>query len=167
MAPAGAGMKMKMLLRSFIVALVCEAAAAAASAAALPQHCVRPAIVLWGDGRHDDTKALQAWLRGEDALWGDSGAPVGAAIRARDFRLSAAIYVDGGTGRTLEDFRLTWPERGEAVTGGMIRAGRDPKAPPIVSGVRIVGGDSGEGKPFDLPDAPAAAPRDQAGCGIS
>ena len=102
-------------------------------------------IVLWGDGRHDDTKALNAWLRGQPAIWGDSGEPVGAAIAGRRFRLSAAIYVPGGTGRSLEDFRLLWPERGEIVAGG----------------------DPGEGKPFETPAAAPSKPDPKASCAIS
>lgn len=140
-------------------------AAAAMGAAAQVQQCVHPVVVLWGDGRHDDTKALQAWLDGENALWGESSAPVGPTIAWHQFRLSTAIYVDSGTGRTLEHFRFSWPERGETVTGGVIRAGGDPDAPPTMSGVRILGGDAGEGKPVT---APPAAPRHKdASCGIS
>ena len=118
-------------------------------------------IVLWGDGRHDDTRALNAWLNGADAVWADSGAPVGAAISGRSFRLSAAVYVRSGTGRVLDNFRMLWPERGETVSGGKILAGGDPDQPPEMRGIEIVGGDPGEGKPFDLPD-PAPATRDDA-----
>ena len=66
---------------------------------------MRVPVVLWGDGRHDDTAALNAWLRGHDAIWADTGEPVGAAIGGRSFRLSSAIYVQAGTGRVLRDFR--------------------------------------------------------------
>src|SRR5260221_12645491 len=55
--------------------------------AAEPQHCARAEIALWGDGRHDDTAALNAWLRGEDAAWAASGHPGGTAIAGRSFRL--------------------------------------------------------------------------------
>jgi len=113
---------------------------------------VRTQNILWGDGRHDDTAALNAWLRGEDAVWADSGRSVGPAIAGRSFRLSSAIYVIGGTGRSLQEFRLLFPERGEVVTGGTVRAGNDPDQPPVSTGVDIVGGDSGEGVPFDAPD---------------
>lgn len=136
-----------------------------AAAVGVQQHCVRPAVVLWGDGRHDDTKALQAWLDGKDALWGESGAPVGATIARHDFRLSSAIYIEAGSGRTLDHFRFYWPQRGEVVTGATIRAGRDPNRAPTMTGVRIVGGDRSEGKPFSLPDLtpkPHEAP-----CGVS
>jgi len=143
------------------------AAAVARPAAAAPQHCVHPAVVLWGDGRHDDTKALQAWLDGSNALWGDSGAPVGATIEWHAFRLSGPVYVAAGSGRTLENFRFSWPARGETVTGGVIRAGRDPNRAPMMTGVRIVGGDSGEGKPVALPNAPPRKPARDVNCGIS
>lgn len=135
--------------------------------AAEPQDCVRAEIVLWGDGRHDDTIAFNAWLRGAEAVWSDSGQPVGAAIRGRSFRLSAAVYVTAGTGRRLDDFRMLWPERGEIVSGGTILSGDDPDAAPILSGVSIVGGDPGEGKPFEAPDTRLAAPNPEASCATS
>ena len=136
-------------------------------AAAERQRCERVPIVLWGDGRHDDTAALNAWLRGDDAIWADTGMPVGATIAGRKFRLSAAIYVRAGTGRTLRDFRLEWPERGEIVSGGTIEAGSDPDAPPVLSSVSIVGGDPGEGIPFDVPDDAPEHPDREASCAIS
>ena len=130
-------------------------------AQAAPQDCARIPVVLWGDGRHDDTGALNAWLRGQEAIWADSGTLVGAAIGARSFRLSSAIYVQAGTGRVMRDFRLEWPERREIVTGGMIEAGHDPDAAPLQAGVTITGGDPGEGVPFDAPDRePAQASGD-------
>ena len=137
------------------------------SLAAEPQRCVRADIVLWGDGRHDDSAALNAWFRGADAIWAESGEPVGAAIAGRSFRLSAPVLVPGGTGRRLDAFRMLWPERGEIVSGGSIASGSDPATAPILSGVDIIGGDPGERVPFDAPD-PAPLARDQpASCAIS
>ena len=135
--------------------------------AAAPQDCVPTGVVLWGDGRHDDTKALNAWLHGRPAIWGESGAPVGAAIVGRDFRLSAPVYVPGGTDRSLADFRMLWPERGETVSGGTIRSGSDPDTAPAVAGVSIVGGDPGEAKPFEMPDPAPAAAKNSASCATS
>ena len=148
-----------LLLALTIVALPARAPAA-------PPHCVAAAVVLWGDGRHDDTGALNAWLKGRPAIWGDSGAPVGPSISGRAFRLSSAIYVTAGTGRRLEDFRLFWPHRGEVVSGGTILAGSDPDKAPTLSGVRVSGGDPGEGKPFETPDAPPPHKK-TTGCAIS
>jgi hypothetical protein len=136
-------------------------------AIAAPQDCARVPVVLWGDGRHDDTAALNAWLRGRDAIWAGSGTPVGAAIGGRRFRLSSAIYVQAGTGRVLRDFRLEWPERGETVTGGTIMTGADPDAVPLQSGVTISGGDPGEGVPFDVPDREPDHAAPDASCAIS
>src|SRR6266496_2014815 len=87
-----------------IAAVVCSIPARAAE----PQHCVRAEIVLWGDGRHDDSAALNAWFRGADAIWAASGEPVGTAIAGHSFRLSEAVLVPGGTGRRLDDFRMLW-----------------------------------------------------------
>jgi hypothetical protein len=141
--------------------------AIAATAAMMParaaerQDCAAAEIVLWGDGRHDDTEALNAWFQGKDAIWGEDGAPVGAAIVGRSFRLSAAVYVPSGTGRTLADFRMVWPERGETVSGGTLRSGSDPDRAPVASEVRISGGDPGEGKPYEAP-TPLPVSRDAA-----
>ena len=150
-----------------ILSAIVGALALSQPSRAEPQRCVRAEIVLWGDGKHDDSAALNAWLRGEPAVWADNGQPVGASIAGRSFRLSAAVYVAGGTGRRLENFRMLWPERGETVAGGTILAGTDPDGAPLLSGVTIEGGDPGEGKPFEAPD-PTPADRDgEASCGIS
>jgi len=137
------------------------------SLAAEPQHCVRAEIVLWGDGRHDDSAALNAWFGGADAIWAESGAPVGTAIAGHSFRLSAAVFVPGGTGRRLEDFRMLWPENGEIVSGGSIASGSDPEKAAVVSGVDIVGGDAGEGVPFEAPDPDPAQRNPTASCATS
>ncbi len=149
-----------------VAALLATSLLAPAAEAAERQDCVKAEVVLWGDGRHDDTSALNAWLRGEPAIWAADGAPVGVTIAGHSFLLSAAIYAPGGSGRTLTDFRLVWPQRGETVTGGTIRTGSDAAGLPVASGVAIVGGDSGEGKALDLPEA-AAARDDSASCATS
>ena len=131
------------------------------------QDCARAEVILWGDGRHDDTAALAAWLRGADAVWAASGKPVGSLIAGHSFRLSDAIYVMGGTGRRLEQFRLVWPERGEVVAGGSIVAGSDSDKPPTLSGINIEGGDAGEGVPFEMPDPAPGQERDRASCATS
>ncbi len=141
--------------------------ALAAAARAAPQDCVRAEVILWGDGRHDDTAALSAWLKGADATWAATGKPVGGRIAGHSFRLSSAVYVAAGTGRQLEDFRFVWPERGEIVSGGAIDAGRDPDKPPAMTGVSIHGGDAGEGVPFELPDRRPGHHAGEASCAIS
>ena len=153
------------MTRYFLVlAVIVGCLGAVSKTTAAAQDCV---VVLWGDGKHDDTAALNAWLRGADAVWGDSGKPVGPTIIGRSFRLSSAIYVRAGTGRTIRDFRMEWPERGEIVSGGMIEAGADPDTAPVLSAVSIVGGDPGEGIPFEMPDdGPENAHRD-ASCATS
>ena len=135
--------------------------------AAEPPQCARGDMVLWGDGVHDDTAALNAWLRGDSLVWATSGEPVGEAIANRVFRLSSAIYVPGGTGRELEHFRLVWPERGETVTGGSVRSGDDPDQAPIVSGVEIIGGDPSEGVPLETPDITRTDRSNPARCAVS
>jgi hypothetical protein len=151
-------------LSAFVLAL---APVWAMPARADEQRCVRTENILWGDGRHDDAVALNGWLKGEDAVWAATGEPVGTAIAGHNFRLSAAIYVIGGTARTLENFRLLFPERGETVAGGTIRAGNDPDQPPVSTGVTIAGGDSGEGIPFEAQDPAPSRPDEKAACPIS
>ncbi|HEV2335520.1 MAG TPA: hypothetical protein VGS13_08480 [Stellaceae bacterium] len=124
-------------------------------------------IVLWGDGRHDDSAALNAWFAGGAAIWAESGDPVGKSIAGHSFRLSAPVYVRGGTGRRLLQFRMLWPQRGEIVSGGSIVSGSDSTKAPIVSGVEISGGDPGEGVPFDAPDAAPARSDDRVSCATS
>jgi hypothetical protein len=136
-------------------------------ATAAPQDCVKAEFILWGDGKHDDTAALSAWLRGANASWASTGKPVGDRIVGHSFRLSAAVYVAAGSGRQLDDFRLLFPERGETVSGGTIMAGNDPDKPPVMSGVTIRGGDPGEGTPFDIPDLHPGRPSNQTSCAIS
>src|SRR5205823_1580573 len=130
-------------------------------------HCARGDLVLWGDGVHDDTAALNAWLRGDSLVWAATGEPVGEAIADRIFRLSSAIYVPGGTGRQLKRFRLVWPERGETVTGGSVQSGDDPNEAPVVTGVEIVGGDPGEGMPLETPDITRIDRSNPARCAVS
>jgi hypothetical protein len=144
----------------------CLAMGTAAVAGEAPQ-CARGDMVLWGDGRHDDTAALNAWLRGDALVWAETGEPVGAVIADHTFRLSSAVYAVGGAGRTLERFRLVWPERGETVFGGTVMSADDPDAAPVVSGVTITGGDPGEGVPFDAPDIAPTARSDPARCATS
>ena len=132
-----------------------------------PQHCVRAEIVLWGDGRHDDSAALNAWFGGADTIWAESGEPVGPAIAGRSFRLSAPVFVTGGTGRRLEGFRMLWPESGEIVSGGSIASGSDPDKAAVVSGVDIVGGDPGAGVPFEAPDPDPAQRNPASSCATS
>lgn len=49
--------------------------------------------VLYGDGKHDDTLALQAWFNGEDVEWPD-GTPVGNRIEGKRFIIHDTVHVD-------------------------------------------------------------------------
>ena len=112
--------------------------------------------VLWGDGAHDDTVALNAWFRGESVVWADTHGAVGAEIAGRTFLLSSTVYVSGGTGLRLERFRMIWPWRNEIVSGGAIVTGNNPNQEPRTEGITMVGADPDEGVPFAAPDpAPA------------
>jgi hypothetical protein len=115
--------------------------------------CATAPHVLWGDGRHEDTAALNAWFRGETVIWAQTHEPVGAEIADRTFLLSSTVYVSGGTGRRLENFRMIWPWRNEVVSGGAIVTGNDPDAEPRTEGITMVGADPDEGVPYKAPDA--------------
>ena len=132
------------------LALALLAGLAPAPAGAHPD-CRPMPLVLWGDGRHDDTVALNAWFCGDRVIWADTGKPVGAEIAGRIFKLSAAIYVPGGTGRTITHFHFVWPWTHEEVTGGTIAAGTNPDRPAVANGIRRSGGDSLEGIPYPAP----------------
>lgn len=113
--------------------------------------CAAAPHVLWGDGEHDDTAALNAWFRGETVVWAQTHQAIGAEIADRNFRLNSAVYISSGTGRKLERFRMVWPERNEIVSGGTILAGNDPDQPPITEGVTAIGADPDEGVPYVTP----------------
>ena len=116
-----------------------------------PSKCAAAPPVLWGDGEHDDTAALNAWFRGETVLWAQTAAQVGSEIADRNFLLSSTIYIHGGTGRKMERFRMVWPWRNEIVTGGTIAAGNDPDSQPVADGITKVNSDPDEGVPYDGP----------------
>jgi hypothetical protein len=119
--------------------------------------CTASPHLLWGDGEHDDTAALNAWFRGETVTWGQTHEKVGAEIADRTFLLSSVVYISSGTGRKLERFRMVWPERQETVSGGTIRSGDDPDQPPVAEGVTTIGADPDEGVPYE---GPATEPLD-------
>jgi hypothetical protein len=121
------------------------------AAADAPTDCAAAPPVLWGDGQHDDTAALNAWFRGETVVWAQTHVTVGSEIADRSFLLSATVYVHGGTGRKMERFRMLWPHRDEIVSGGTIVTGSDPKQPPTADGIIKVNSDSDEGVPYEGP----------------
>lgn len=154
-------------LRSFILtALAAGAFLASAARAEALTHCPQSRFVLWGDGRHDDAAALNAWFRGEGVLWAETGAAAGAVIAGRRFILSTALYVPSGSGRSLERFQLLWPARHETVAGAAIHTGDDPDTAPVMLGIAKTGGDPGEGVPFAAPD-PAPPDDGAADCPVS
>src|SRR6516164_835358 len=115
--------------------------------------CAAGPHLLWGDGAHDDTAALNAWFRGERVLWAETHQAVGAEIADRTFLLSSTVYVAGGTGLRLEHFRMVWPWRNETVSGGTLLSGDDPDKPPVADNITTVGADPDEGVPYKTPDA--------------
>jgi hypothetical protein len=117
-----------------------------------PSKCAAAPHLLWGDGEHDDTAALNAWFQGETVIWAQTHDAVGEEISDRTFLLNSAIYISSGTGRKLERFRMVWPERKETVSGGAIVAGNDPDQPPVADGITKIGADPDEGVPYETPD---------------
>jgi hypothetical protein len=126
--------------------------ALSAATADEPSKCAAAPHLLWGDGEHDDTAALNAWLQGETVIWAQTHDAVGEEIADRTFLLSSAIYISSGTGRKLVRFRMVWPERKETVSGGAIVAGNDPDQPPVADGITKIGADPDEGIPYETPD---------------
>ena len=137
------------LMAAAVLAMLVALSAATAEE---PSKCAAAPHLLWGDGEHDDTAALNAWLQGETVIWAQTHDAVGEEISDRTFLLSSAIYISSGTGRKLERFRMVWPERKEIVSGGAIVAGNDPDQPPIADGITKIGADPDEGVPYETPD---------------
>jgi hypothetical protein len=138
----------KLLAATLLAALLALASAKAEE----QSKCSAAPHLLWGDGEHDDTAALNAWFRGETVIWAQTHDKVGAEIADHTFLLSSAVYISSGTGRKLERFRMVWPERQETVSGGTIRSGDDPDKPPVAEGVTTIGADPDEGVPYEDPD---------------
>lgn len=140
------------------VLLLIAIATASPVRAADNSKCGAKLFVLWGDGKHDDSAALNAWFRGDAVVWGPNGRGVGSQISGRVFRLTSPIYISSGTSRSIENFQFLWPERREVVSGGTIVTGADPDKPPVATGITKIGAGPNEGVPFasDTPK-PAAA----------
>jgi hypothetical protein len=147
-------------LLMIVLAMVVAAVAGTASPAEVEERskCAEAPHLLWGDGEHDDTAALNAWFRGETVIWAQTHEPVGEKIADRTFLLRSAVYITSGTGRQMERFRMIWPDRDETVSGGSILAGTDPDKPPVAEGVAKIGADPDEGVPYETPDL---EPREQ------
>ena len=133
-------------------AIVILFAALSAAEAEERSSCAAAPPVLWGDGEHDDTSALNTWFRGETVIWADTHQPVGAEIADRTFLLSSTVYISGGTGLRLEHFRMVWPWRNEIVSGDTIATGNNPDTEPRTEGITMVGADPDEGVPYKAPD---------------
>jgi len=131
------------------------------------QKCPIARHVLWGDGMHDDTAALNAWFQGETVAWAETREPVGDAIDGRTFLLSNEILVPAGSGRSLTHFRMVWPHRPETVTGDALHTGADPDKAPAAANVNIVGGDPGEGVAFEAPDPDPRGATRRSNCLVS
>jgi hypothetical protein len=124
---------------------------ASAAKAEEPSKCADAPPVLWGDGEHDDTAALNAWFRGETVVWAQTHQTVDAEITDRTFLLSSTVYIHSGIDRKLERFQMVWPHRNEVVTGGTIKAGENPDDPPIADNITKVNSDPDEGVPYNGP----------------
>jgi hypothetical protein len=154
------------MLRLAACVLVALITAASASAAEKSK-CTMTPQVLWGDGAHNDTAALNGWFSGDPVIWAQTGEAVGSQIVGHVFRLKGAVFIPSGTGRSLERFELVWPERRERVSGGSIRAGNDPDKPPVAIGIVKIGAGPNEGIPFPGPDPHPADRRGGTDCLVS
>ncbi|MBO0736694.1 MAG: hypothetical protein J2P48_09010 [Alphaproteobacteria bacterium] len=133
------------------IAVVASLLVLSAARAQEQSKCAAAPHVLWGDGEHDDTAALNAWFRGEVVVWAETGVAVGTAIADHTFRLSSPVYVPGGTGLRLEHFRMIWPWNNEVVSGGAIVTGNDPAKGARTEGIKMVGAGPDEGVNYTAP----------------
>jgi hypothetical protein len=137
--------------RLFAASLLFLAIVMPSALAAEKPDCEAAGLALWGDGKHDDTKALNAWFKGDRVVWAQTGRAIGPEIAGHDFLLSATVYIPSGTGRRFERFQMIWPARRERVSGGTILTGNDPDKPAVVDGIVKIGAGPDEGVPYDAP----------------
>src|SRR5439155_12002838 len=112
------------MVRIPVAALLAVLMAVSPAIAEERSECAAAPHLLWGDGEHDDTAALNAWFRGETVIWAQTHEAVPREIADRNFRLSSTIYISSGADRKIERFRMVWPERNEIVSGGTILSGK-------------------------------------------
>jgi hypothetical protein len=137
--------------RLFAASLLVLGFAVAPARGAEKPDCEAAGLALWGDGRHDDTRALNAWFNGDRVVWAQTGRAVGPDIAGHDFLLSSTVFIPSGTGLRLERFQMIWPARKERVSGGTILTGNDPDKPAIQVGIMKIGAGPDEGVPYDAP----------------
>lgn len=154
-------------LRCLAILLFAATAMLTPAWAADGSKCGAKLFVLWGDGRHDDTAALNAWFRGDAVIWGETGRNVGPQIVGKIFRLTAAVSISSGTGRSITHFQFVWPARKELVSGGTIVAGNDPNQPPVATGLTKIGVGPNEGVPFASDTPKPATHDDRSDCLVS
>jgi hypothetical protein len=80
-----------MPVKKILTATAPEIAFVQSGPGATPQ-TFQEALRLWGDGIHDDTAALQAWLDGSPVIRGD-GSMVGRVLYGGSYRVSGTIYM--------------------------------------------------------------------------
>ena len=56
-------------MKLFAAILFCALLALCPTKAEEQEKCAAGPRLLWGDGEHDDTAALNAWFRGETVIW--------------------------------------------------------------------------------------------------
>src|SRR6516162_8992309 len=95
--------------RLVAVSLLSVALAMPPALAAEKPDCEAAGLALWGDGKHDDTKALNAWFRGDRVAWAQTGRVIGPEIADHDFLLSSTVFIPSGTGLRFERFQMIWP----------------------------------------------------------
>jgi hypothetical protein len=111
--------------RLVAVSLLFLAFAGPPAPAADKPDCEVAGLALWGDGKHDDTRALNAWFRGDRVVWAQTG--------------------------RFERFQMIWPARKERISGGTILTGDDPDKPAVQVGIVKIGAGPEEGVPYAAP----------------
>jgi hypothetical protein len=154
-------------IRCALVAALAALLLVVPACAAERPDCAAADPALWGDGKHDDTKALNAWFNGDRVIWAQTGQPVGREIADHVFLLSSTVYIPSGTGRRIERFQMIWPARKERVSGGTILAGDDPDKPATTIGIIKTGADPDEGVPYAAPAPKPGTHASRANCLVS
>lgn len=95
---------MSMTRRGFLAACIATATAPAIVKASSLMQIQPQGLILWGDGIHDDTRAVQALMDGRLTVWTPTGLLVKDRVADQTFRITKALTIGVNRRKALLPF---------------------------------------------------------------